>query len=203
MKPCRQRWSWRRCEEVEQAAVSDIVPGTLLIAGPGLQDPNFRRSVILICEHSAEGSLGLVLNRPLRTPVSQVFPEVEHGDGLIHAGGPVDTNRVMALRRGGHIHETDQQVFESVRLVVSLDDAIAVVRETDGALDDFRFYVGYAGWGSGQLDDELREGAWITAPADERLVFSGSPGQVWREALRSLGGDYQILAEMPLDPNMN
>ena len=180
-----------------------IVPGTLLIAGPGLQDPNFRRSVVLICEHGVEGSLGLVLNRPLRTPVSQVFPEVEQEQSLMHAGGPVDTNRVMALRRGGLPHESDQEVFESVRLVVSLESALESVTGSREAMDDFRFFVGYSGWGAGQLEDELREGAWITAPADEGLIFSVPPGQVWREALRALGGDYSILAEMPLDPNMN
>lgn len=183
--------------------MTEITPGTLLIAGPGLLDPNFRRSVVLICEHSAEGSLGLVINRPLRTPVSQVFPEVDEGDGVMHAGGPVDTNRVLALRRGGDVQETDQGVFESVRLVVALDDAIENVRGSARSLDDFRFFVGYAGWGAGQLEDELREGAWITGPANEGLVFSVPPQQIWGEALRNLGGDYSVLAEMPLDPNMN
>lgn len=182
-----------------------VEPGTFLIAGPGLLDANFRRSVVLICDHNDQGALGLVINRPLRSPLSQVFPELLGLDrGFIYNGGPVETQRMMALRRGPQgAHELDQRIFDDVHLVVAVDDLIPSVRAHEEAAATFRFFVGYAGWGPGQLEGELKEGAWIVAPARPELVFETAPGRVWVETLRGLGGSYAVLAEIPLDPSLN
>lgn len=212
--------------------VTEVGAGTLLIAGPGLTDPNFQRSVVLLCDHNDEGSLGLVINRPLRTPLRDVFPEllgesaaaesllsdadllpdVDPGadtesdaalGGYIFAGGPVETNRVMAIRQSGTGHDSDHVLFDEASLVVAVDDLVSEMLASSSTGEGFRFFVGYAGWGKDQLAGELEEGAWITRPATNSIVFEIPPAKVWSEALRELGGEFKMLAEMPLDPELN
>lgn len=184
----------------------NVEPGSFLIAGPGLTDPNFQRSVVLLCDHGTTGSLGLVVNRPLNTPLAQIFPELAQDKemGYVFNGGPVETQRVMALRQDdADDHETDQPVFDNVRLVVAVDSLVPGLRASGSPAEEYRFFVGYAGWGAGQLEAELEEGAWIVGPADPEVIFRTHPTKIWSSALRSLGGEYRLLAEMPLDPNLN
>ncbi|MGE3166340.1 MAG: YqgE/AlgH family protein [Planctomycetota bacterium] len=185
--------------------MKSVEAGSFLIAGPGLQDPNFCRAVVLLCDHNEDGSLGLIVNRPLRTRLAEVFPELsgESQLGYLHSGGPVETQRVMALRRSGQGHETDHNVVEQLKLVVAVDELVTELTLDSGSFHDVRFFVGYAGWGRGQLANELKEGAWITRPATSALVFDVPPAQIWSRALRELGGYYALLAEMPLDPDLN
>lgn len=184
--------------------MSDVEPGTLLIAAPNLLDPNFRRTVVLICDHSPASTMGLVLNRPLDVPVSRIFPDLENvGDvGLVHCGGPVETQRMLVIGRS-ETTEGPPEIFEDVSLVADLDDALQEIRDSPSRARDYRFFLGYAGWGAGQLDDELAEEAWIVRPATAPLLFSTPPGQVWSQSLREMGGLYALFAEMPLDPTMN
>lgn len=185
--------------------MKSLSAGSFLIAGPGLQDPNFRRSVVLLCDHNDEGSLGLIVNRPLRTALSEVFAELvgEEQLGNVYSGGPVETQRVMALRRRGQGHESDHEVVEELKLVIAVNELVDELAERSASAHDVRFFVGYSGWGRGQLASELEEGAWITRPATSKLVFDVPPGQIWSQALRELGGYYAVLAEMPLDPDLN
>ena len=175
--------------------------GNLLIAAPALVDPNFRRTVVLVGEHSEEGALGVVLNRTSETPVDEAVPELAtlvDGMGDIHVGGPVQPSAIVVLADFEEPPDTDALVVDSVGfLPAEVDpDALGPVRRA-------RVYVGYAGWGPGQLDDELDEGSWIVEPALAEDVFTDDPEELWSDVLRRKGGPFRVLAAMPPDPSRN
>ena len=182
-------------------------PGTFLIASPGLLDPNFRRSVVLLCDHGPESSMGLVVNRPMQVSAAKFLPQLENlparDSTLVHCGGPVETHRLLVLRHGPTDGELFHEVLSNVSLVSDIDTALGDESERQSAIPDYRFFLGYAGWGERQLAQELEEQAWIVRSASASLIFDTPPAQMWSEALRELGGIYQLYAEMPIDPSMN
>ena len=175
--------------------------GNLLIAAPALVDPTFRRTVVLVGEHSEEGALGVVLNRTSETPVKEAVPELAmlvDGMGDVHVGGPVQPSAIVVLADFEEPPDADALVVDSVGfLPAEVDpDALGPVRRA-------RVYVGYAGWGPGQLDDELDEGSWIVEPALAEDVFTDDPEELWSDVLRRKGGPFRVLAAMPPDPSRN
>ena len=175
--------------------------GNLLIAAPGLVDPNFWRTVVLVGEHSEEGALGVVLNRTSETPVDEAVPELAvlaDGMGEVHVGGPVQPSAVVVLADFEEPPDPDALVVESVGFLPAEVDPDAL-----GPLRRARVYVGYAGWGPGQLDDELDEGSWIVEPALAEDVFTDEPDELWSTVLQRKGGPFRVLAAMPPDPSRN
>ena len=175
--------------------------GNLLIATPGLVDPNFWRTVVLVGEHSDEGALGLVLNRTSDTPVSEAVPELADlvgATGDVHVGGPVQPSAIVVLADFEEPPDPETLVVESVGFLPAEIDPDAL-----GPLRRARVYVGYAGWGPGQLDDELDEGSWIVEPALVEDVFTAEPDSLWSTVLRRKGGPFRVLAAMPPDPSQN
>ena len=175
--------------------------GQLLIAGPGLLDPNFWRTVVLIGEHSEEGALGVVLNRSSDTPVEEAVPELAtlaQDMGAVHVGGPVQPSAVVVLADFADPDEARALVLDSVGFLPS-----EVEPDSLGELRRARVYVGYAGWGPGQLDGELEEGSWIVEQALPDDVFTTDPEGLWGTVLRRKGGPFGVLATMPPDPSQN
>jgi putative transcriptional regulator len=179
----------------------DSVRGHLLIATPGLVDPNFWRTVVLVGEHSDEGALGVVLNRSSETPVEEAVPELAmlaDDMGAVHVGGPVQPSAVVVLADFADPDDADSLVVDSVGFLPS-----EVEPGSLGELRRARVYVGYAGWGPGQLDGELEEGSWILEPALPEDVFTEDPEGLWSSVLRRKGGAFGVLATMPPDPSQN
>jgi putative transcriptional regulator len=175
--------------------------GQLLIAGPGLLDPNFWRTVVLVGEHSEEGALGVVLNRSSETPVLEALPELAdlaEDIGAVHVGGPVQPSAVVVLADFVDTEAAESLVVDSVGFLPSEVEPDAI-----GELRRARVYVGYAGWGPGQLDAELEDGSWIVEPALTDDVFTDDPEALWGEVLRRKGGPFSVLAAMPPDPSLN
>lgn len=176
--------------------------GQLLVAGPALLDPNFRRTVVLIGEHGAEGAMGLVLNRPSPVTVDSAVPPlaglVDRG-ALVHLGGPVQPQAIVVLGDFDDASEAAAIVVGSVGFLPgeleSADDVPSVTRA--------RVYCGYAGWGPGQLESELAVSAWIVEPARPEDVFTDDPDHLWNAVLRRKGGPFELLARMPPDPSLN
>jgi putative transcriptional regulator len=176
--------------------------GKLLIASPALIDPNFVRSVVLVAEHTADGALGVILNRPTAALIGEAVEElngvVEPGDPVF-AGGPVQTESVMVLAEFDEPEIAAALVIEDVGFLPAdseNDDLSAVTRRA-------RVFAGHSGWGPGQLDAEIEEGSWITLEADVNDVFDDEPEDLWAGALRRKGGAYALLARAPVDPSMN
>ena len=179
--------------------MAESLRGSLLIAGPQLHDPNFRRTVVLVADHGDEGAMGVILNRPSGMTVSDAAPDLEPlvgPDAPIYAGGPVQPTSGVVL---AEVTEADEPVFGDVVLVPGLGELADVI---DGA-GNVRVFAGYAGWGPGQLDDELGRDDWIVAPAQASDVFSEDPETLWGSVLERKGGQYALLARMPEDPSQN
>jgi putative transcriptional regulator len=179
--------------------VSESLRGSLLIAAPQLLDPNFRRTVVLVADHGDEGAMGVILNRPSGMTVADAAPDLEPLIGPaapIFAGGPVQPTSGVVL---AEVTEADEPVFGDVVLVPGLGELADVV---DGA-GSIRVFAGYAGWGPGQLDDELTREDWILEPALASDVFSEEPDALWGTVLERKGGQYALLARMPDDPSQN
>lgn len=179
--------------------------GVFLVAAPSLRDPNFRQSVVLLCEHGPEGALGVVVNRPTAMSISEALPQVPILEGSAHvlyAGGPVQTNQVMLLFRSEESPENSHHVFDGVCLGGDMG-MVERILTGRGTKEAFRAYLGYSGWGPGQLENEMKTGSWITLPADPSLVFDKDPSRIWGDILAALGEGYQHYADMPFDPSCN
>jgi len=175
--------------------------GQLLIAGPGLSDPNFRRTVVLVGEHSEEGALGVILNRASESTVDEAVPELSTlvaGLDAIHLGGPVQPSAIVVLAEFSQPDRAGSLVLGSVGFLPSEVDPDEL-----GELRRARVFAGYAGWGPGQLDGELDEGSWIVEPALPDDVFTSDPDELWSDVLRRKGGPFGVLALMPPDPSLN
>jgi putative transcriptional regulator len=178
----------------------DSTRGQLLIAGPGLVDPNFQRAVVLIVEHTDEGAFGLVLNRPSETTVSEAVDELDRyvdGDDTLYIGGPVSQSALIVLAEFEDAQDAALVAFEDVG-VLGEHDGGALPGTHRG-----RAFAGHAGWGPGQLDSELSQGDWILEPANREDAFSERPLVLWESVLTRKGGSYALVARMPADPSMN
>jgi putative transcriptional regulator len=166
---------------------------TLLLAMPQMQDPNFARSVVLLCRHESEGAMGLIVNRPTGTRVSEVVDfgtPPQRDNGLqIWEGGPVDRRRGWLLLGYDPRSEEALRVSEQIYVSGSLDVLRHAVESDPDAAHVSRFLLGYAGWGGGQLESELAASAWLTVEVSHGLVFDTAPEHMWEAAIRSLGID--------------
>jgi putative transcriptional regulator len=181
----------------------DLAPGVLLVAEPALLDPNFRRTVILLCDHNAEGSFGLILNRPTEYHLGEVLAEPPGIDALLYLGGPVQTDTLHYLHP--YVDEVDEAVavLDGVGWGGPFEEIVERVRLGALDADGFRFFIGYSGWGAGQLATEVEEGGWLVLPGSAADVFDGDPSVLWRDVMRGLGGEYALLSNYPDDPRMN
>jgi len=181
--------------------VVESLKGYLLVAGPRLLDPNFRRTVVLVGEHSEEGALGVVLNRASESTVVESVPELASlvsGDDPVHVGGPVQPSAIVVLADFADPERAGALVLDSVGFLPAEVDPDEL-----GELRRARVFAGYAGWGPGQLDGELEEGSWIVEPALTEDVFTPDPDALWSDVLRRKGGPFRVLALMPPDPSLN
>jgi len=176
--------------------MGETLRGRLLVAAPILHDPNFHRTVVLVAEHDDDGAMGLVLNRPTDTPVGDALPELTAIAGEsdpVFLGGPVALESVLAIAELDDPEDASELLF----------GAVGFVQEPDVSAVRGRIYVGYAGWGAGQLEAELEEESWLVLPAEADDLFSDDPDGLWSAVLRRQGGPYALLAQMPPDPSLN
>jgi putative transcriptional regulator len=175
--------------------VPDSLRGHLLIAAPSLFD-YFRRTVVLVLEHTPDGAMGVVLGRGTETRVADAVPalaELPGADEVVYLGGPVAPESIVALGDFEDPGEAGTQVIGSLGTL-----------DPDGdneSLRRLRVFAGYAGWGPGQLDGELEQDAWIVQAADLEDPFRS--GDIWSDALGRKGGRYRLMATMPADPSLN
>lgn len=172
----------------------DYLHNQLLIAMPSLADPNFAQTVTLICEHTARGALGIVLNRPLSMRLGDVFEQLDlaqegdcHAEQRILRGGPVQSDRGFVLHVPEGEWESTLRVSDQVHVTTSRDILAAMAGGRGPAQTVMA--LGYAGWEAGQLEDEIRSNAWLNVPVDESIIFDVPYEQRWHAAARILGID--------------
>ena len=174
--------------------------GKLLIAMPGMGDPRFEKSLIYMCAHSEDGAMGLIINKPaIDLQFSDLLEQLKITPGQslrpieIHFGGPVEHGRGFVLHSKDYIAEDSTlEVSDEFGMTATLD-ILEDISQGNGP-DACLLALGYAGWGPGQLEDEIRENGWLTCDADAALIFSVSNQDKWREAIESLGIDPRMLS---------
>jgi putative transcriptional regulator len=179
----------------------DNLRGQLLIAGPSLWDPNFRRTVVLIGHHDDEGAVGVVLNHRLEATVEEAAPPlsalVPPGETLFR-GGPVQPEAAVVLADFEDPERAGVLALETIGFLPEETDTASL-----GGLRRARVFAGYAGWSAGQLEAEFAEDSWHATPAFPRDVFTDDPEGLWASAVGRLGPGFRLLATMPLDPTQN
>jgi putative transcriptional regulator len=185
------------------AEAERFLKGRLLLDSGQLGGSFFQRTVVLICQHDAEGAFGLVLNRSTGTNVGDMIvadlPASLKGCPL-YLGGPVQPSALSFLHSDPYLPEAN--VMPNLSLGHSLD-ALVELGESFAPARKLKMFAGYAGWSPGQLEEEMKRKAWLTYPASLELVFETSPDELWSLVLRRMGPKYQLLAQMPEDPSLN
>ncbi len=193
--------------------------GTVLIASLDLEDPNFHRTVVLIIQHDEkEGTLGLVLNRPLGDKINlysttelqqlaqtddAVRDATDELGGMFFQGGPVEPGYLFFLHRLSGVIQGGSETCPGVYLGGDLDTIRAEASVMESADPVVRFYLGYAGWKEDQLEAEIAIGAWFLCDGHPRIIFETDPEQMWQKTLYSLGGKYRALSLIPPNPEVN
>jgi putative transcriptional regulator len=184
--------------------IPDPKGGDFLISEPFLPDPNFERSVVLICENSHEGTFGLVLNKGTDILLEDVLEETIPFTGTLNVGGPVEQNTLH------FIHRLDQPIEGSVEIGKGLywsgnfEQVKALVLSGAANEDHIKFFLGYSGWSEGQLREELDRQSWFVKPAATvRQVFDLEEEALWQSILKDMGGKYKVFSNYPIDPRLN
>ena len=178
-------------------------PGVLLIADPFLKDPNFMRTVVLLTEHRSDGTLGFVLNRQYENTLDELLPEVKGVKLPVYYGGPVQMNTIHFLHRYPDQIPGGVEVMKGIYWGGDFEAVVSLINNSDVDPGRLRFYIGYSGWSAGQLATEMAEKTWLTVEAARSLIFHTNAEEIWRDSLKHLGGEYQMMINFPIDPLLN
>lgn len=178
--------------------------GQVLLAEPFLQDPNFKRSVVFLCEHQAQkGSFGLILNRPLQYRLGDAIQELIGFDVPLYFGGPMGLKETLHYLHGyGDLLEDSIQVTKDIYWGGNFNALKQYIHAGVISPHHIRFFTGYAGWGAGQLEEEMETESWFLTPAQGSFAFEARE-HLWKEILEEMGGKYRMIANYPEDPRLN
>ena len=177
--------------------------GRILLAEPYLNDPYFKRSVILLCEHNEEGSFGFVLNNYIEFDMDQIDENMPYLDSRVSIGGPVKKSNLFYLHQAGTALEESVEGAEGIFMGGDFGQLKEHLVKGTIKTADVRFFVGYAGWSPNQLMEELEQNSWIVTDADPQVLMDTHKEDLWTEVLKSMGPSFARLAELPEDPRMN
>lgn len=181
----------------------ELAPGILLIADPFLKDPNFLRTVVFLCEHKEEGSFGFVLNRQYENSLDELIPELEGHKLPVYYGGPVQVDSIHFLHQYPAEIPGGQEVIKGVYWGGDFEAVIDLIKNEEIDLNKIRFFIGYSGWGEGQLNFEMTEKTWLTVKATRKLIFHHDATEIWKDSLNQMGGEYKMMINFPIDPQLN
>lgn len=178
-------------------------PGILLIAEPFLKDPNFQRTVVLLCDHQVEGSFGFVINREFEHTLDELMNDMDQLRLPVYYGGPVQMDTIHFLHMYPDIISGSFEVINGIYWGGDFETAVESLKDGTIQPDRIRFFLGYSGWSQGQLNSEIKEKSWLTAEATRKLVFHKTVADIWKDSLKHLGGDYEMMSNYPIDPQLN
>jgi putative transcriptional regulator len=180
-----------------------IKAGKLLIAEPFMGDPNFDRSVILLCEINNKGAIGFVLNQTSQYKLGDLITQNLYPDITVDEGGPVQQNTLHYLHNRPDIIEGGLEIMKDLYWGGNFE---AIIKHLNFGIlkpNEIKFFMGYAGWGAGQLEKEIGKNSWILSNTNSETVMKPKNESFWRETLKKLGGDFKVIANYPIDPRMN
>lgn len=176
---------------------NQIARGKVLLAEPFMEDPNFKRAAILLCDHDDEGSLGFVMNKPLDVRVDELIEDFPEFDSEVHLGGPVQTDTIHYVHNVGDLLEGSVRVADGVFWGGDFDKLKFLIQQQLILSHNIRFFVGYSGWSEGQLADEMLYGSWVVADMDANYLFKIAADSLWKQAMYNKGNAYTVIAQMP------
>ena len=188
------------------SAKTDFKPerGDLLISEPFLPDPNFERTVILLCEHDEQGSFGFVLNKLSEVEFQEVIEGGSGFDEKLFIGGPVQQDTLHFVHRAKDELGSGKEIVNGVFWGGDFEKLMLLINTKQLSVEDYKFFLGYSGWSEGQLDEEMKAKSWIVykQPSASK-IFDLDPDVLWKEALKELGGKFKMFSNYPLDPRLN
>lgn len=184
--------------------MEELNKGQLLIADPFLNDPNFLRSVVLLCEYSTTlGTFGFVLNQPCEHTLGELMLSMAGNDFPVFIGGPVQKDHLFFIHTRKDLLPGGVEIIPGIFWGGDMEEVLEKIKM--GLLDEnsVKFFLGYSGWEMGQLEHEMELKSWLTTGADAQLLFTTNPGNIWRNALQKKGGQFTQLIHYPIDPMLN
>lgn len=180
-----------------------LSPGILLIADPFLKDPNFARTVVLLCEHQDQGSFGFIVNRPFEQKLDELIPDVLIPNIPVFLGGPVQMDTVHFIHQLPDLITGGAEVSPGLYWGGDFAAAIQLVNSNSDEARKIKFFIGYSGWSEGQLQGELDDKSWILSAITPALLFSSEGQEIWKQSLRNMGHSFAMMANFPIDPTLN
>lgn len=177
--------------------------GIILIADPFLKDLNFMRSVVLICRHSEEGSFGFLLNKSYELTLGELITDMEGFNLPVYTGGPVQMDTVHYIHQFPDLLPDSQLITDNIYWGGDFETLKILIKNGDIDTSKIKFFIGYSGWQTGQLESELDEKSWLTATGNSSIVFNTPTDEIWKAGLRHLGGKYEMMINFPIDPQLN
>ena len=178
--------------------------GKLLLSEPFMQDPNFKRTVVLLCEVNKEnGVIGFVLNRPLEVKITDIIPEILLSDFAVNYGGPVEQDTLHYLHNCGDKIPESIEIGEKIFWGGDFEIVKSLINSGEITKKNIRFFIGYSGWGEGQIEYELSEKSWFVTDCKSNDIFKTKQALLWSKILKELGGDYKTIANYPENPSLN
>lgn len=178
--------------------------GDLIISEPYLPDPNFERTVILICEHDENGTIGFILNKTADVELPDVMPELANANAPLFVGGPVQQDTLHFIHRSDLLKDRANSIFEGIYWGGNYEKLTQLVDTYQIDQKDIRFFLGYSGWSEGQLMSELKEKSWIVYKKPSiNLLFDTPPDTLWKRVLQEMGGKFKLISNYPVDPRLN
>ena len=177
--------------------------GRVLISEPFMQDNYFKRSVVYLCEHNEDGSFGFVVNNLLTVTLSELVTDIESSDFPVSFGGPVNSNNLFYLHNLGDKIANSHEVVPGLYTGGSFDDVKTLINTGIITSDQIRFFLGYSGWESGQLEEEMKSNSWIVGSTSIKNVLENKDKDLWKQILKNMGGKFKMISNFPEDPSLN
>jgi len=180
-----------------------ISQNKILVAQPFLQDPFFRRAVILLTEHNEEGSMGFIMNKPLKVQVKDLITNLTEADFPLYLGGPVAQDQLFFVHKLSNNISDSVYIGENYYWNGNYSDLINLIVKKTIKIKDIKFFIGYSGWGEGQLASELESTSWLVADADYTNIMIDGSSEIWGNELKKMGNKHASLSKFPDDPYLN
>jgi putative transcriptional regulator len=177
--------------------------GQVLLSEPFLNDPYFRRTVVFLCEHNAEGSFGFVLNNYIDVELEQIMDNMPAFEGRISIGGPVRNSNLYYLHTLGHQIDDSVEVIPGLFMGGNFDNLRTLLLAGKVNKNDVRFFVGYSGWSPDQLEEEIKQKSWFVTSINKEIVMNSENDDLWKTILKTMGVKGKLVANLPDDPSLN
>ncbi|MEM9920476.1 MAG: YqgE/AlgH family protein [Bacteroidota bacterium] len=181
----------------------ELSTGKILLAEPFSVDPNFRRSVVLLCDHESDGSVGFILNKKLEVEVNELIGDFPSINAKVFFGGPVQTDTIHYIHNVGDMLEGSVKVVPGVYWGGNFDKLKFLISTHMIKPENIRFFIGYSGWSPGQLAEEMMYGSWVLANMHTNYVFKSKPKELWSKIMNHKGNTFSVIAQMGEDNSLN